>query len=183
MQTSLREKIPPRYLSRGAMVVGLVVCGALLAAGRQNPRRFTVTMSVNHHLGYGMSRMDCRLCHVPVEGRTYGTQLGCMTGSCHGPLDPAMDFNEAVEIVKNENINQPDAETQAIRFVTEHRQWQGTACWECHTEHTNRPTLRPKGRGHASAGEGAGYRSIFLSSGDQKPDSTASAKNNEIVGF
>lgn len=162
MARPVQEKIPPRYFSLAAIAAGALIGGWLLWAGAEEPRTYTVAMTISHHDGgYGVS-VSCQACHVPVDA--FSTQLGCFTGACHGELHRDTPYEEAIAMATQMMLEFPDAEERAQHYVDSHLRFSGSTCWECHKEHEEYEAEWPPSYYHeeeaASAFRELGYTSI-----------------------
>jgi hypothetical protein len=144
---AVSEKQVPKYLSYAAIAASVIACGALWVAGSSNPRAYTSNMAVNHHATYG-GALPCYACHVPQGGQLgMSTSLTCLTSGCHGELAPGVSRDEAINLfAASEKVSyRPDKQVVAENHVTNHANFNKWSCWECHTEHTTKETVAPKG--------------------------------------
>jgi hypothetical protein len=173
------EKIPPRQLSLLAIAAAVAVTAALYAGGREKPSRYLVSMSINHHTAYGQ-KIECQACHNADMG-LFKTSMNCLTGACHGDLNPATAPDEALRIALMEFSDRPDSAGVAAEHLKMHNDavLLAMACTDCHTEHTERPVrwLTPEEKARARslrASLGSGFLSLAMGEvpGNQPPGNT-----------
>lgn len=145
---AVAEKQVPKYLSYGAIVASVIICGALWVAGSADPRKYTASMGFTHHSDSGYGTVECYKCHVP-QGSELGmrTSITCQTSQCHGELKKGLPHGEAVAIYmsKEDTSGMPTEMRKEVGelFVLNHRNFNKWSCMECHTEHKNVAAVKP----------------------------------------
>ncbi|MCC6547633.1 hypothetical protein IT570_10745 [Candidatus Sumerlaeota bacterium] len=145
---AVAEKQVPKFLSYGAIIASVIICGVLWAAGSKDPRAYTSGMAFTHHSDSGYGTVACYKCHVP-QGSEFGmrTSLTCQSARCHGELKPGMPSEEALAIYtgKEDTSGMPAEMRREVGalFILNHQKFAKTSCMECHTEHKNVAAAKP----------------------------------------
>jgi hypothetical protein len=146
----LSEKRVPQYLRLAAIAGALALTGWLWAVGRDNPRRYTLTMTYNHHAGYGAANVSCNECHVPQGDGVLAairTTIACSTMKCHPELEQGLGEEERRELAARAMwpLQGEEADAMGRRYLLQHDRAASLAmdCMACHTEHTPM-TVKPR---------------------------------------
>ena len=143
---AIAEKLVTPRASYIAIGVAFLISGGVWFGGQKNPRVWTSNMAKNHHNDYGME-LQCFDCHKPA-GSAFKTAPGCLTARCHGEFLEVGTREEriALAIQNSTKLGEySDAKFRVEHYLSMHEVFKARECSECHTEHTDRPTVFPDG--------------------------------------
>jgi len=141
---AIAEKLVTPRASYIAIGIAFLISGGIWFGGQKNPDVWTSNMAKSHHNEYGAT-LQCFDCHQPSKG-AYMTAPGCLTAKCHGELmDGGTREEKIVLAIANNFQENPDAKFRAEHYLAMHEAFKARECAECHTEHTDRPTVFPDG--------------------------------------